>query len=296
MAMETKQVTYKEVDLFGNDLTVVRSGIGVGNAANKSLFDDYEGFVGKFEPKKTTDDCYTPDEVYKCVLDYVKSNTDLTDKTIVRPFYPGGDYEAVNYTLDMVVIDNPPFSIISKIVRFYENKSIPYFLFAPHLTLLQIASAKNYVVCGASVRYANGAVVKTSFVSNIGDKYRILTASKLKTDIEEANKQGKVSLPAYRYPDNLVTVSRLQKLIDNELDIAIEAHSCARVSALDAQKSHNKGIFGSGLFVSDSYASHCRQLEVLAAGRAAGRAAEESAAAIVWELSHREKSIIASLK
>jgi len=289
MAMETKQVTYKEVDLFGNERTVVRSGIGVGNAANKSLFDDYEGFVSKFEPKKTTDDCYTPDEVYKCVLDYVKSNTDLTDKTIVRPFYPGGDYESVSYTPDMVVIDNPPFSMISKIVRFYENKSIPYFLFAPHLTLFSIASAKNYVVCGASIRYANGAVVTTSFVSNIGDKYRILTASKLKTDIEKANKEDKISLPSYRYPDNLVTVSRLQKLIDNGLDIAIEAHSCARVSVLDSQKSHNKAIFGSGLFVSDSYASHFRQLE-------AERAAERRGADIVWELSLREKSIIAGLK
>lgn len=296
MAMETKQVTYKEVDLFGNERTVVRSGIGVGNAANKSLFDDYEGFVRKFEPKKTTDDCYTPDEVYKCVLDYVKSNTDLTDKTIVRPFYPGGDYEAIDYAPDMVVIDNPPFSIISKIVKFYENKSIPYFLFAPHLTLFQITSANSYIVCGAAIRYANGAVVRTSFVSNINENYKVLTASKLKTDIEEANKQEKVSLPAYRYPDNVVTVSRLQKLIDKGIDISIEHRSCVRVSVLDSQKSQNKAIFGSGLFVSDSYASYCRQLEALAAERAEERARKKQNADIVWELSLREKSIIAGLK
>ena len=31
---------------------------------------DYEAFVGKFEPKKTTDDCYTPPEVYDAVLGY----------------------------------------------------------------------------------------------------------------------------------------------------------------------------------------------------------------------------------
>ena len=28
----------------------------------KDKFEDYEGFVDKFKPKKTTDDCYTPPE------------------------------------------------------------------------------------------------------------------------------------------------------------------------------------------------------------------------------------------
>ena len=31
----------------------------------------YEEFVGKFQPKLTTDDCYTPPEVYEAVADYV---------------------------------------------------------------------------------------------------------------------------------------------------------------------------------------------------------------------------------
>ena len=30
-------------------------------------FNDYEGFVAKFQPKKTTDDCYTPPAVYEAV-------------------------------------------------------------------------------------------------------------------------------------------------------------------------------------------------------------------------------------
>ena len=30
-------------------------------------FNDYEGFVEKFKPKKTTDDCYTPPAVYEAV-------------------------------------------------------------------------------------------------------------------------------------------------------------------------------------------------------------------------------------
>lgn len=35
---------------------------------NKELFEDYEGFVEKFEPKKTTDDCYTPPKIYDTTL------------------------------------------------------------------------------------------------------------------------------------------------------------------------------------------------------------------------------------
>lgn len=42
-------------------------------------------------------------------------------RTIVRPFWPGGDYEDFDYPTGCVVIDNPPFSILSKIVRFYED-------------------------------------------------------------------------------------------------------------------------------------------------------------------------------
>lgn len=34
-------------------------------------FADYNGFVEKFKPKKTTDDCYTPVEVYEAVLHFV---------------------------------------------------------------------------------------------------------------------------------------------------------------------------------------------------------------------------------
>ena len=32
---------------------------------------DYDEFVNKFKPKKTTDDCYTPELVYNAVRDWV---------------------------------------------------------------------------------------------------------------------------------------------------------------------------------------------------------------------------------
>ena len=72
---------------------------------------DYQSFVEKFMPKKTTDDCYTPENVYAVVKDCAVDRYGLSGAEVLRPFYPGGDYKAVTYDEDSVVIDNPPFSI-----------------------------------------------------------------------------------------------------------------------------------------------------------------------------------------
>ena len=107
--MIMKKTTYKTIDLFGNEQVHLINKV---KDNKKTLFTDYDGFIEKFEIKKTTDDCYTPENVFKVVLDYVQTLTDISGLQIIRPFYPGGDYEAVNYPDDCIVIDNPPFSII----------------------------------------------------------------------------------------------------------------------------------------------------------------------------------------
>lgn len=103
----------------------------------KNKIDDYEGFVEKFKPKKTTDDCYTPACVYDAVVGYVGSIVDIEGKNIRRPFFPGGDYqrEAESYGEEDIIIDNPPFSILASILRFYTARGIKFFIFAPALTL-----------------------------------------------------------------------------------------------------------------------------------------------------------------
>ena len=47
------------------------------------------------------------------------------------PFYPGGDYEREEYPQGCTVVDNPPFSILSKIVKHYQERGVGFFLFAP---------------------------------------------------------------------------------------------------------------------------------------------------------------------
>ena len=150
----------------------------------------YEEFVEKFKPKKTTDDCYTPPAVYEAVKDWAVKEYGLEGKEIVRPFYPGGDYERYDYPADCVVIDNPPFSILSKICRWYIEKNIKFFLFAPRLTLFSNNLDVTYIVDGApSVVYGNGAKVSTSFITNL-DTCRIRSASGLKQAIAKAQSGG----------------------------------------------------------------------------------------------------------
>lgn len=108
------------------------------------LFDDnteYEQFEAKFKPKKTTDDCYTPPAVFEAIKDWACQEYGIDPACIVRPFFPGGDFLHFDYPEGCVVLDNPPFSILSVICEFYLKKGIPFFLFAPSLT--SFVSRKN---------------------------------------------------------------------------------------------------------------------------------------------------------
>ena len=142
-----------------------------GGSNNPIVFKDYESFVAKFTDKaKTTDDCYTPQDVYEAVVEYVKSIHDMTGKLILRPFFPGGDYENAEYPENGVVIDNPPFSIFTKICRWYSEKNIPFFLFGPGLTIGQIFDCCSAIIVGEQIKFSNGALVKCNFATNlIGD-------------------------------------------------------------------------------------------------------------------------------
>lgn len=129
----------------------------------------YEQFVDKFKQKKTTDDCYTPDAVMDVVNNYVEHRYNVSRETFIRPFWPGGDFEHEDYT-GKVVVDNPPFSITAKIVRFYQEHGIPFFLFCNGLTGIQNAArveGVTYIGTAANVEYHNGANVRTAFLTNM---------------------------------------------------------------------------------------------------------------------------------
>ena len=271
-----------------------------------SLFDgaeEYESFVRKFEPKKTTDDCYTPPDIYDVIRDWVCREHGVGPAKIVRPFYPGGDYESEEYPAGCCVLDNPPFSILSQICAFYLARNIQFFLFAPSLTAF--GSRTNvmrlcHIVCDANITYANGAVVRTAFATNLESGCIARTAPDLGRAITEAadklRRETVRELPKYTYPMHILTAAMLQRYSKYGVDLRIRAEDCRPISNLDAQRAAGKAIFGGGLLLSDRAAAERAATERVAAERAAAeRVAAERAAATEWQLSQRELQMVAEL-
>ena len=263
-----------------------------------TLFNDnpeYDAFVAKFEPKKTTDDCYTPPIIFETVKNWACDEYGINPADIVRPFYPGGDYESFNYPEGCTVLDNPPFSILSEICEFYLNRNIKFFLFAPSLTAFagkKVCMRMNHIICDANITYENGAVIRTAFVTNYGGDIVAQTAPDLTELIAEAERKNnqKKAVPRYAYPDHIVTAALLQRYSKYGIDMKIRRTDCELVFKMDAQKEAGKSIFGGALLLSDHMAA-----ERAAAEATAERAAAERASAIVWELSAREQEIIKRL-
>ena len=217
----------------------------------------------------------------------------------MRPFWPGLDYQQQDYPDGCVVVDNPPFSILSKICEWYLDRDIEFFLFAPSLTALSgknVCMRMNHIICDADIVYENGANVRTAFVTNLGDGETVLqTAPSLGKAVNDAVKQIRKEtvkqVPKYVYPWHIVTAALLQRYSKYGVELKIRKSECIRVSKMDAQKDSGKAIFGGGLLLSDEAAVRHEQ----AAKAAAERAAAERKNATVWELSEREAEIVAAL-
>ena len=252
----------------------------------------YLEFVTKFEPKKTTDDCYTPPEIYDEIADWVANRYGLDRENFVRPFYHGGDFYSFEYCDSSVVVDNPPFSILSEIQRWYCRNGIKFFLFAPALTLLSsIQNPGVSAICACvSITYENGANVNTSFVTNLEPVPIVCSCPELNERIEIIDKiiqaRDKKHVPKYDYPDELLTAGMLNYMSNHGTDFCVKRSETAFVRALDKQRLHGKGVFGGGFLLSKKAAAE---------KAAAEKAAAEKAAAHVWELSGRERLIVEEL-
>lgn len=245
----------------------------------------YENLVEKYKIKKTTDDCYTPPKVYMAIKDYVINYYKLgEDVQIVRPFYPGGDFENFTYPEKAVVIDNPPFSILSKIKDFYCKNNVRFFLFAPNLTLFSRCDDESvsYIITGSSITYDNGVKVPTSFVTNL-DEFKIRTDCSLMKIIADTQVEANKILK-YEYPDNLISAARLTKYVHQGLEIKFKSADLHFVSRLDCQKKYKKHIFGAGYLISNGKVEEMKQ-----------KLSEYKDIDHIWTLSEREKEIINNL-
>jgi hypothetical protein len=260
--------------------------------------EEYQEFLEKFKLKKTTDDCYTPAPVYDAVAKYVEETYGISRDKFVRPFYPGGDYVNERYPAGCVVVDNPPFSIMVEILRFYDSKGIKFFLFAPTLTLFSSSSASTCTAlpCTLAVIYENGASVNTSFLTNLecgGVRFR--SAPKLQAmvqeGIDEFTRTLRKSLPKYSYPPHIITSSWVGALSRLGIEFSVPVAESEGISGLDSQKAAGKAIYGKGYIVSDRVKAEREKAE----REKAEREKAEREKAERWELSERELQIIEKL-
>lgn len=219
-------------------------------SAVQAKLEDYDGFVEKFKPKLTTDDCYTPPQIYEIIKNWAVEKYGLQGRTILRPFKPGGDYEAEEYPEGCVVIDNPPFSILRGIKDFYIANHVDFVLFAPTLTLFSSTdNVVNYVQVNAPIRYHNGAIVNTSLVTNLGDNF-IETAPDLRRRIVETQKKSPIKANAaskkYEYPEHVISSALLDKYVKHVQPFVLKRSEAYFVKTLDSQRAAKKGIYGGG--------------------------------------------------
>lgn len=249
---------------------------------NMSKNQSYDEFIEKFKPKRTTDDCFTPVPIYNAVLEWLQEEQLITEHTpILRPFWPGEDYTRADYPEGCVVVDNPPFSIFAQNVNYYVDHGIRFFLFAPSMTSIRPNST--YVAVSASVTYQNGAVVGTSFVTNLyPDSPIAVTAPTLYSMLQAAEKknakQNKKQLNKLSFPPHVLRASDLQTLSRAGIRCRILPAEARVISQATCYK---KGEYGNSIILSTHKAAELKALK--------NRAAER------LELNAKAKAIVAEL-
>lgn len=238
-----------QLELF-NDNEIPRPNRPRRKGNSSAVYHDYEGYIAKFtDVPKTTDETYTPQDVYNAVVEYVGSVYDMRGKVILRPFYPNGDYENEYYPDNGVVIDNPPFSILVKICAFYAARAIPYFLFAPALTMGNLCRFGTAIIVGNAITFENKANVACGFISNLFGDIVIMTAPKLGASIARCESQSiKANLPSFKYPENVLSVSELQTIARGGVEYRVSASDCVPIKSLDGKR--GGGILRYTVFIS----------------------------------------------
>lgn len=144
----------------------------------------------------------------------------------------------------------------------------------------------NHIITGTEIVYENGARVKTAFVTDYGREVVACTAPDLREKIDAAmaeTMRGRVKeLPKYRYPNEVLTAAILQKLARYGIEFEVRRSECTHIWRLDAQVEEKKTIYGGGL--------------LLNAAATERRAAAEKVGVRVYDLSERERSMIAEME
>ena len=211
----------------------------------------------------STDECYTPPAVYDTVLDYAVERYQLQGKHIVRPFIPGGDYQKYAYDENDVVVDNPPFSMTTKITKWYIDHNIPFFLFVNGLYGVSLSRGLHgkatVIVTNAQVSFYNKGSekrIRLGFVTNMEPKNIIIRG-----DATLTNKLNglvdKKSFKRFHYPDNFLKNNDILAALQRNVELKLTTDNCLFEDNLDYHKaqmhatSQRMDVFGGGYLVND---------------------------------------------
>ena len=210
-----------------------------------------------------TDECYTPPAVYDTVLDYAVERYNLQGKHIVRPFIPGGDYQKYVYDKNDVVVDNPPFSMTTKIAKWYIEHNIPFFLFINGLYGVSLSRGLHgkatVIVTNANVSFYNKGSekrIKLGFITNLEPENIIIRGDATLTN-RLNGLVNKKSFKRYHYPENFLKNNDILSALQRNVELELTTDNCLFEDNLDYHKAqmHAKpqrfGVFGGGYLVND---------------------------------------------
>ena len=205
----------------------------------------------------STDECYTPPAVYDTVLDYAVDRYNLQGKHVVRPFIPGGDYQRYVYDKNDVVIDNPPFSITTKIAKWYIDRNIPFFLFVNGLYGVSLSRGLHgkatVIVTNANVSFPYKDTekrIKLGFVTNLEPKNIIIRGDATLTN-RLNGLVTKKSFKRFHYPDNFLKNNDILTALQRNVELQLTTDNCLFEDNLDYHKSQRVRVFGGGYLVDD---------------------------------------------
>lgn len=205
----------------------------------------------------TQDECYTPPAVYDAVLDYAVERYNLQGKHVVRPFIPGGDYTKYVYTKNDVVIDNPPFSITTKIVNWYIDHNIPFFLFINGLYGVSLSRGLHgkatVIATNAPVSFyhkLDNKLIRLGFVTNLEPKNIIIRGDATLTNRLNGLVKKK-PFKRYHYPDNFLKNSDILAALQRNVELKLTTNNSLFEDNLDYHKAHHLSVFGGGYLVND---------------------------------------------
>lgn len=136
------------------------------------------------------------------------------------------------------------------------KQGIKYFLFCPTLTSLYKKHEDCLVITERKITYTNGALVNTSFVTNLDDKNAIVTAPDLSLLLKQAKSQEVKSRKRVekKYPKNVVSLAMLGSLTRRGQFVTIPKNACCTVREIEAEKNARLEAFGRKLLVANSVA------------------------------------------